>query len=79
LQEAIIRFPYTHDLEVLLALVVGVEPLWSGYTKAAKSLSKHAVKTRYPGANRTRAEAKEAVEFCAEFRSIVRQSLGLKV
>ncbi len=60
-------------------VVVAIEPLWSGYSIAAESLSKHAVKAKYPGATRLRDEAKQAVNYCREFSSLVRRSLGLKV
>lgn len=78
LQEGNIRFPFTHDLAVLLALAIPVEPLWSGLLPSAKLLSIHAVKTRYPGSAVTRPDAKDMLIRCKDFRAAVRQSLGLK-
>jgi HEPN domain-containing protein len=57
LQESAITFPHTHDLETLLKLALGVEPLWVGLSTSAKRLTQHAVKTRYPGSSVTRAQA----------------------
>jgi HEPN domain-containing protein len=39
LQEAGVAFPYTHDLEILLKLVLGIEPLWAGFSAAAQTLT----------------------------------------
>jgi HEPN domain-containing protein len=78
LQEAAIRFPFTHDLEKLLAMTLAIEPLWSVLAKSAEELSKYAVKNRYPGASATREQAKDAVKRCGDIRVFVRQGLGLK-
>ena len=78
LQEAGIEFPYTHDLEALLRLTLPIEPLWAGLVPAAKLLTQHAVKTRYPGSSVTRTQAKDMVARCREIRGFVRQSLGLR-
>ena len=79
LQESGVTFPFTHDLEMLLNLLCPIEPLWIGYAATAKKLSRHAVKTRYPGASVTRLQAVEMVKFCREARKLARQSLGLKI
>jgi HEPN domain-containing protein len=78
LQESGIVFPFTHDLGELLVLILAVEPLWMGLSTSAKTLSRHAVKSRYPGAWVTREQAKDAVARCREIRRLVRQSLGLR-
>jgi HEPN domain-containing protein len=78
LQEAGITFPHTHDLVALLNLTLTVEPLWAGLSASAKVLTQHAVKSRYPGAWATRAQAKEVVQRCREARKLVRQSLGFR-
>jgi HEPN domain-containing protein len=78
LQEAGIAFPYTHDLEVLLRLVLKVEPLWAVLSSSAQSLTEHAVKSRYPGAWVTRDQAKDAFARCRDIRRLIRHSLGLK-
>lgn len=76
LQEAGISIPYTHDLEVLLKLLLPVEPLWHGLDASAKVLTAHAVKVRYPGSWATRANAKDAYLRCRQIRELVRSALG---
>jgi HEPN domain-containing protein len=78
LQEVGIAFPHTHDLEVLLALLIPIEPLWTGLSASAKRLTQHAVKTRYPGSSVTKAQAKDVVVRCREIRGLARSALGLK-
>jgi hypothetical protein len=56
-----------------------IEPLWSVLAASAKVLNEFAVQHRYPGANATRDQAKDAVARARDFRSFVRQSLGLKL
>jgi hypothetical protein len=41
-------------------------------------LTQHAVKTRYPGASVTGAQARDAVARATEIRKLVRASLGLR-
>jgi HEPN domain-containing protein len=76
LQEAGVRFPHTHDLAVLLNLVLPIEPLWAGLKPSAIILTQHAVKTRYPGSWVTQSQAKNAVARCREIRRQIRLSLG---
>jgi HEPN domain-containing protein len=78
LQESGIQFPFTHDLEKLLVLLLPTEPLWAGLLNSSKLLSRHAVKARYPGSALGVAEAKDMLARCREIRSLVRQSLGVK-
>jgi HEPN domain-containing protein len=77
LQESGIAFPFTHDLEALLRLVLPIQPLWSALMSDAKTLSQHAVKARYPGSSVTKAQAKELFAMAQQFRALVRQNLGL--
>jgi HEPN domain-containing protein len=78
LTEAGLLFPKTHDLPVLLQLLLPTEPLWKSYEPAAKSLTEYAVNFRYPGDNATLTEAKIALKHCRSLRTEVRRSLGLK-
>ena len=78
LLESGIRFSRTHDLVVLLHLVVAVEPLWSALEPELKVLSGYAVESRYPGKSVTRVQARDAFAFCRQARRLIRQSLGLK-
>ncbi len=77
--QAGVAFPKTHDLVVLLHLVLPAEPLWKSYEPAAKRLTEYAVSFRYPGDKATQAEAKLALKYCRSLRGEVRRSLGMKV
>jgi HEPN domain-containing protein len=76
--EAGLSFPKTHDLAVLLSLLLPVEPLWKSFDAAAKNLTGYAVSFRYPGDSATSAEAATALKQCRSLRLEIRQSLGLK-
>jgi HEPN domain-containing protein len=78
LVETGIAFPRTHDLPVLLQLLLPAEPMWKAYEPAVKALTEYAVSFRYPGEDATLAEAKLALKHCRSLRVEVRQSLGLK-
>ena len=77
LEEAGLNAPRTHDLVVLLQLLLPVEPLWASFAPALRRLNDYAVKFRYPGHVTTRADARQALEACRSLRSDVRLSLGL--
>lgn len=77
--EAGIHFSKTHDLVVLLQLVLAVEPLWVPLGTGLKVLSEYAVESRYPGKSLTKTQAKDAVSLCRQVRRLVRLSLGLAV
>jgi HEPN domain-containing protein len=69
--------PRTHDIGVLVGLLLGEEPLWSAYRPAWSTLTDYAVRYRYPGETATRSEAKEALALADDVRSRVRSALGL--
>ncbi len=77
LEEAAIPHPKTHDLEVLLTLVLPVEPLWSALRPALRSLSGFAVEFRYPGVSATAADSKQALQEVKCVRKEVRQAFGI--
>ncbi len=77
LEEAGLNAPRTHDLVVLLQLLLPVEPLWASFAPALRRLNDYAVKFRYPGHVTTRADARQALKACRSLRSDVRLSLGL--
>jgi len=79
LQEAGRTFPKTHSLPMLLNLACAVEPLWAALQPEATRLNVYAVAYRYPGANATREEAKQALADCRAVRREARLSLGLPV
>jgi HEPN domain-containing protein len=76
--ESGLSFPKTHDLAVLLNLLLPVEPLWKSYESAVKELTEYAVSFRYPGENATLAEAKRSLKHCRSLRAEMRRSLRLK-
>ena len=78
LNDALIEFPKTHDLEELLDLVTPVEPLWVGLKPRLKSLSAFAVLVRYPGFFANRKKATKAYEICTHLRALTRTSLGFE-
>jgi HEPN domain-containing protein len=78
LQEADIRFSKTHDLEVLLNLVLQAEPMWEALHKSLIELKDYAVEVRYPGAPVEKDEARQAIKLCSEIRRHIRESLGEK-
>ncbi len=77
LVEAGISFPKTHDLNLLLNLVLPVEPLWESYRWSLNLLTDYAVSYRYPGEEADKELAREAFKLCRAFRKTARQHLGL--
>lgn len=78
LQEAAIPIPYTHDLVVLLNLLLTIEPGWATLTADLRALTVFAVTFRYPGSSADRALARDALVRCQVVRQAVRTSLGLQ-
>ena len=77
LQQEGIAFTRTHDLVVLLDLLLPIEPSWVQLRPRLRALTVAAVDYRYPGASATKATAREAVVACRDLRAVVRTSLGL--
>jgi HEPN domain-containing protein len=77
LEEGSLRAPKTHDLMVLLQLLLPLEPLWASFAPALRRLNDYAVKFRYPGHVAKRADASSALKACRSIRADVRSSLGL--
>lgn len=78
LQEADIAFIKTHDLTILLNLILAIEPDWEMLRSELHPLTVYAVEYRYPGENADQAEAREALEACIKVRSLVRAALELE-
>lgn len=79
LEEEAISFPKTHDLEVLLTLLLGIEPLWASPAPAVRRLKPFGVLIRYPGNDASKAQARQALIDSKAIRSEARQALGLHV
>ncbi|WP_254175035.1 HEPN domain-containing protein [Planktothrix pseudagardhii] len=77
LQEAGIIFTKTHNLTVLLDLLLPVEPGYDSFRLKLLALTLFAVAYRDPGASADKDTAREALDFCKEIRQEVRLSLGL--
>lgn len=77
LQEAGIPFGKTHDLSLLLDMVLPVEPNWDTLRPDLQALNAFAVAYRYPGDSAGISEAQEAMLKCRNVRLIIRQSLHL--
>jgi HEPN domain-containing protein len=77
LQDTGIAFAKTHDLVVLLDLLLPMEPNWAQFRLSLRRLSAAAVEIRYPGKSADKLNAKEMYKLCQEMRSLVRISLEL--
>ena len=77
LEEAGLAVPRTHDLVLLLQLLLLVEPLWASFAPTLRRLNDYAVKFRYPGHTASPADARRALQACRSVRGDVRLSLGL--
>jgi HEPN domain-containing protein len=77
LQDTGIAFAKTHDLVVLLDLLLPMEPNWVQFRLSLRRLSTAAVEIRYPGKSADKLNAKEMYKLCQEMRSLVRISLEL--
>ncbi len=77
LQEEVIAFSRTHNLTVLLDLLLPIEPGWDKLRTKLLGLTAFSVAYRYPGASADKDTAREALNFCREVREQVRLSLGL--
>ena len=77
LTEAGTSFPKTHDLVLLLDRALPVAPIWEVHRNALSILSGYGVEFRYPGESADLAMAKDALKKCREFRTLVRETMGL--
>ena len=77
LNEAGLPIQRTHDLAQLLNQALQVEPLWAAFAPSLKQLSDYGVQPRYPGFVVTKADAKDALRICRQFRREARAALGL--
>jgi HEPN domain-containing protein len=77
LMEANVTFRRSHDLLMLLNLVLPIEPSWQALMPRLSQLTIFAVDFRYPGMTADKALAKEAYAACKEVRQVIRLSFGL--
>jgi HEPN domain-containing protein len=77
LVEAAVPFPKTHDLDVLLDLIVPLEPLWEAFRSGVSDLTSFAVAFRYPGESATQDMARLAVANAKQIREQIRRDMWL--
>jgi HEPN domain-containing protein len=77
LQEAEISFSKTHNLIVLLDLLLPMEPSFDIFRSKLLALNTFAVAYRYPGVSADKDTAREALKFCQEIRQAIRLSFDL--
>ena len=77
LVEEVIPFPKTHDLDVLLDLIVPLEPLWEAFRSGVSDLTSFAVAFRYPGESATRDMARLAVANAKQMREQIRRDMRI--
>ena len=76
LQEADARFPKTHDLSQLIALVIPHDPLWGVLCDSLRDLDSYAVETRYPGRSVSRQDVREAMQIMRRVRRMAKDHFG---
>lgn len=77
LQDAGIRSGKTHNLPVLLNLIVVKKPLLESIRPTVILLNEYAVEFRYPGESADKPMAREAMKSSRELRITLRAALGL--
>lgn len=77
LQKKMVYFPKTHDLNVLLDLIIPFKPLWEVYRNDLKLLSGYAVEVRYPGEAALKEDAKECIRIMKYLHSEFKKILNL--
>jgi HEPN domain-containing protein len=75
LQEADIYFPKTHELTLLLDLLLSIETSWESMRFKLKSMTSYAIEFRYPGVSATEKLARQAIRDCMEVRKIMLEHL----
>jgi len=77
LVDAGVEFGKTHDLGVILNLLVRVVPSWEELREDINALAGLAVEVRYPGYLAEAADATEAAKIAFKIRQVVRRSFEL--
>ena len=77
LQENGIAFPKTHDLELLLGLLLPIDKNLATLSRGLSSLTEFAVEYRYPGTRATTRRMQSAKRLAEKVRREIRQRLGL--
>jgi HEPN domain-containing protein len=78
LHEQGIAIPKTHDLDVLLNLLLPHQPAMASLRRMLNILTQYAVEYRYPGLHATSRQARSALRHAGRIREQVRRALGLR-
>ncbi len=79
LQELSIAFPRSHDVLLLLNLLVPSDSTLRRLRRGTKTLTRYAVDYRYPGVSTTARQARSALAKALVFRGEIRKRLGLRM
>jgi len=70
-------FPRTHDLVVLLDLIIPFYPLWEAWRASFRTLKDYAAEFRYPGESANPRIAVNAFKLATTFREQARDAFGI--
>ena len=79
LEEYRIPIPGTHDLDVLLNLILPQQPKTASLRRILNLLTQYAVEYRYPGLHASSRQARSALRHAARVREQIRHALALPV
>jgi HEPN domain-containing protein len=79
LQEKGVIAPKTHDLDLLLDLLLPLDSTLGFLRRGLDTLSRYGVQYRYPGFRSTESRMKAALRRAEKVRAAVRDRLGLKI
>lgn len=78
LQNANLALGKTHDLIVLLDLLLKIDPFWEEFRPLLRALNAFAVHFRYPGESADKVMATQALKYCRMIRLRMRENLGIR-
>jgi HEPN domain-containing protein len=78
LQEHGISIPKTHDLDVLLNLILPQQPRLASLRRILNILTQYAVEYRYPGLHASSRQARSAVRHAERVREQARRALKIR-
>jgi HEPN domain-containing protein len=78
LEESGAAIPKSHDLEMLLLLLLPHHPSLKSHRRAMRSLSEFAVATRYPGDNANKRQMAASMRWADNIRQACRSVLGMR-
>jgi HEPN domain-containing protein len=78
LQELGAAFPKTHNLKMLVDLVIPFDPTVKTLGPRVRPLTKYGVEYRYPGFRANRSKSRRALVVAEQVRAEVRRRLGLR-